>query len=70
MCLAESGILTWSKGDGVTRVGTVDTDQGSMEVSLTYLPDARIGDWILFHSGIGFRIAERGAAPTGASRSG
>ena len=70
MCLAESGLLIEIHGEGVTRTGIVETEQGTMTVSLTYLPDALPGDAILFHSGIGFRIVERNATVTGASRSG
>lgn len=56
MCLAESGVLTSTKGEGVIRVGVVETARGAVPVELTYLPDATEGDTILFHSGVGFRI--------------
>jgi len=62
MCLAESGVLTEVEGTGVTRVGTLLTDQGTMKVALTYLPEAVEGDHILFHSGIGFRVVAASAA--------
>ena len=43
-----------SDGEGFDRRGTVDYDGARQEVSLAYLPEAKIGDYVLVH--VGFAI--------------
>jgi hydrogenase expression/formation protein HypC len=55
MCLAIPGrIVAISDGEGFDRRGTVDYDGVRQEVALAYLPEAKIGDYVLVH--VGFAI--------------
>ena len=52
MCLAIPGrVVAISDGEGFDRRGTVDYDGARQEVSLAYLPEPKIGDYILVHVG-------------------
>ena len=52
MCLAIPGrMVAISDGEGFDRRGTVDYDGARQEVSLAYLPETKIGDYILVHVG-------------------
>ena len=52
MCLAIPGrVVAMSGGEGFDRRGTVDFDGVRQEVSLAYLPETRIGDYLLVHVG-------------------
>ena len=52
MCLAIPGrLVAIAEGEGFDRRGTVDYDGARQEVSLAYLPDAQIGDYVLVHVG-------------------
>jgi hydrogenase expression/formation protein HypC len=55
MCLAIPGrIVAISAGEGFERRGTVDYDGVQQEAALAYLPEAKIGDYVLVH--VGFAI--------------
>jgi hydrogenase expression/formation protein HypC len=55
MCLAIPGrIVAIAEGEGFDRRGTVDYDGARQEVTLAYLPEAQIGDYVLVH--VGFAI--------------
>ena len=52
MCLAIPGrIVAISEGEGFDRRGTVDYDGARQEISLAYLPETKIGDYVLVHVG-------------------
>ena len=52
MCLAIPGrVVAISDGEGFDRRGTVDYDGARQEVSLAYLPETKIGDYVLVHVG-------------------
>ena len=52
MCLAIPGrLVAISDGVGFDRRGTVDYDGARQEVSLAYLPETKIGDYVLVHVG-------------------
>ena len=52
MCLAIPGrVVALTGGEGFDRRGTVDYDGVRQEVSLAYLPETQIGDYILVHVG-------------------
>jgi hydrogenase expression/formation protein HypC len=56
MCLAVPGrILTINKADGVERAGRVEFGGIVKDVSLAFVPDAAIGDYVIVH--VGFAIA-------------
>jgi hydrogenase expression/formation protein HypC len=57
VCLAIPGrIVAISEGQGFDRSGTVDFDGARQEVSLAYLPEVQIGDYILVH--VGFALTK------------
>ena len=56
MCLAvPAKILSTSGDDPIMRLGRVDFGGIVKEVNLAYVPEARIGDYVLVH--VGFAIA-------------
>lgn len=57
MCLAIPGrVVEISGGAGFDRRGTVDFDGVRQEVSLAYLPETQVGDYVLVH--VGFAITQ------------
>jgi hydrogenase expression/formation protein HypC len=55
MCLAVPGKIVSIEGDDpVLRAGRVDFSGIVKEVNLAYVPEARIGDYVLVH--VGFAI--------------
>ena len=52
MCLAIPGrVVAVEGGEGFDRRGIVDYDGVRQEVSLAYLPETAVGDYILVHVG-------------------
>ena len=52
MCLAIPGrVVAISAGEGFDRRGTVYFAGARQEVSLAYLPETKIGDYLLVHVG-------------------
>ena len=52
MCLAIPGrLVAISDGEGFDRRGTVDYDGARQEVSRAYLPETKLGDYVLVHVG-------------------
>ncbi len=52
MCLAIPGRITEIRdNDPVTRSGTVDFGGVTKEVNLSFVPDARPGDYVIVHAG-------------------
>ena len=61
MCLAIPGrVVAISEGEGFDRRGTVDYDGVRQEVALAYLPETKIGDYVLVH--VGFAMTRLDAA--------
>ena len=61
MCLAIPGrIVAVTGGEGFDRRGTVDYDGVRQEVALAYLPETKIGDYVLVH--VGFALTRLDAA--------
>ena len=59
MCLAIPGrIIAISGGEGFDRRGTVDFDGARQEVALAYLPEAKIGDYVLVHVGFAMTLLD------------
>jgi hydrogenase expression/formation protein HypC len=50
MCLGVPGKIS-KIDDGFMRMGTVEFDGSSLEVCLAYVPEARVGDYVLVHAG-------------------
>jgi hydrogenase expression/formation protein HypC len=56
MCLAVPGqLLDMSGDDPIMRTGRVDFGGIVKEINLAYVPEARIGDYLLVH--VGFAIS-------------
>jgi hydrogenase expression/formation protein HypC len=56
MCLAIPGKITTISGeDPLTRMGKVDFGGILKEVSLAYVPEAKVGDYVIVH--VGFAIS-------------
>ena len=61
MCLAIPGrLVAITEGEGFDRRGTVDYDGARQEISLAYLPETKIGDYVLVH--VGFAMTQLDAA--------
>ena len=59
MCLAIPGrIVAIADGAGFDRRGTVDFDGARQEVALAYLPEAKIGDYVLVHVGFAMTLLD------------
>ncbi len=59
MCLAVPGkILSLSGDDPILRVGRVDFGGIVKEINLAYVPEARIGDYVLIHVGFAITIID------------
>lgn len=59
MCLAVPGKIVEIGGEdsaGVGALGTVDFQGSTLQVSLAFTPEARIGDWVLVHAGFALNV--------------
>jgi hydrogenase expression/formation protein HypC len=64
MCLAIPGkIISLSGEDPLSRMGKVDFGGVLKEVSLAYVPEASIGDYVIVH--VGFAISRLDEAEAG-----
>lgn len=55
MCLAVPGKLISTSGDGLGRSGKVSFGGIIKEVSLAYVPEAQVGDYVIVH--VGFALS-------------
>lgn len=63
MCLAVPGrILSVSGDDPVIRSGRVDFGGVAKEINLAYVPEARIGDYVLVHVGFALAVIDEAEA--------
>ena len=51
-----------SDGEGFDRRGTVDYDGVRQDVALAYLPEAKIGDYVLVHVGFAMTLVDTAEA--------
>lgn len=59
MCLAVPGhVLTIAGEEPLTRVGRVDFGGLVKEINLAYVPEARVGDYVLVHVGFAISIID------------
>ncbi len=66
MCLAVPGqIIEVSSADSLQRTGVIDFSGVRKQVSLAYLPEAQLGEYVIVHAG--FAIAVIDAAEAQAS---
>lgn len=65
MCLAVPGKVVEITGEGELRMGRVDFSGVTRQACLAYVPEARIGDYVLVHVGFALsRIDEQAAMQT------
>ncbi len=62
MCLGFEGMLVGVNGVGVVRSGVLRVADRDYEIGLSFVPDAKVGDRIIAHSGQGVRIVSQDAA--------
>lgn len=63
MCLAIPAlIVAITDGEGFDRRGTVDVDGAQQEVALAYLPEAKVGDYVLVHVGFAITLLDTAEA--------
>lgn len=59
MCLAVPGKIISIKGeDPLFRVGKVDFSGVSREISLSCVPNARVGDYVIVHVGMAISLLD------------
>ena len=59
MCLAIPGKITTISGeDDLSRVGKIDFGGIFKEVSLAYVPEAKIGDYVIVHVGFALSVVD------------
>ena len=52
MCLAIPGkVASINEGDSVTRLGKVDFGGVVKEASLAFVPEVKVGDYVIVHAG-------------------
>jgi len=61
MCLGFEGMLVGVDGVGVVRSGVLRIADHDYEIGLSFVPDAKVGDRIIAHSGQGVRIVSQDA---------
>lgn len=62
MCLAVPGRIVSISGDGFARSGRIDFGGMIRQVSLAYLPEAAIDDFVIVHAGIALSRIDTAAA--------
>lgn len=63
MCLAVPGrILSVVGDDPILRVGRVDFGGVVKQINLVYVPEARIGDYVLVHVGFALTVIDEAEA--------
>jgi hydrogenase expression/formation protein HypC len=65
MCLAVPGKILDVSGSDTTRMGTVSFGGVSKEACLAFVPEAKVGDYVLVHAGFAISVIdEREAVQT------
>ncbi len=62
MCLAIPGKVLGISGEGLLRAGRVSFGGVVKEVSLAYVPEARIGDYVMVHVGFALSVVDEAEA--------
>ncbi|MBN1270530.1 MAG: HypC/HybG/HupF family hydrogenase formation chaperone [Kiritimatiellae bacterium] len=58
MCLAIPGRILTISGEDFTRAGKVDFGGVFKDVSLAYVPEARVGDYVIVHVGFALSVLD------------
>jgi len=60
MCLAVPGKIIAITGDSpLSRMGQIDFSGISKEISLAYLPEAQLNDYVIVHAGFALSILDQ-----------
>lgn len=62
MCLAVPGKLISTSGEGLERTGRVSFGGVIKEVSLAYVPDAALNDYVIVHVGFALSTVDEAEA--------
>jgi hydrogenase expression/formation protein HypC len=63
MCLAVPGkILSIAAGEPLMRTGNVSFGGVVKEINLAYVPEAKIGDYVIVHAGFALSIVDESEA--------
>jgi hydrogenase expression/formation protein HypC len=63
MCLAIPGRITSLEGgDALARTGKVDFGGIQKEVNMAYVPEAKVGDYVIVHVGFALSVVEESEA--------
>ncbi len=56
MCLALPGKVMSIEGEGLERSAVVEVGEQTRRVSLALLPEAEVGQWVLFQTGYALQV--------------
>jgi hydrogenase expression/formation protein HypC len=63
MCLAIPGkLMSINESSPITRTGKVNFEGILKEVNLAYVPEVKVGDYVLVHVGFAISIVDEGEA--------
>jgi len=62
MCLAVPGKILSIIGEDVMRSGTVNFGGINKQVNLAYVPEAKVGDYVIVHVGFAISIVDEAEA--------
>lgn len=62
MCLAVPGKLISTNGEGLERSGRVSFGGVIKEISLAYVPEAEIGQYVIVHVGFALSVVDEAEA--------
>jgi hydrogenase expression/formation protein HypC len=62
MCLAVPGKLLSTSGEGIDCTGRVSFGGVIKEVSLAYVPEVQVGDYVIVHVGFALSIVDEAEA--------
>jgi hydrogenase expression/formation protein HypC len=62
MCLAVPGKLISVSGEDLNRLGRVSFSGVVKEVSLAYVPEANVGDYVIVHVGFALSVVDEAEA--------
>ena len=62
MCLAVPGKILEISGSDTTRMGTVSFGGISKEACLAFVPEAKVGDYVLVHAGFAISVVDEAEA--------
>lgn len=62
MCLAIPGKILSTSGEDIARSARVDFGGIVREVNLCYVPDAKVGDYVIVHVGFALSVVDEAEA--------